>query len=352
MKLYQKAAILSLLFALTLTAYGCKSKLSEPELDELNLKYELAEDETLEPFYASETKIYATVNKRKPSMSAPSFGAETEKFIVYDIASEKVAAQYDPEEDGKYIYHAIPFENGILYAIYTPPESIDESIKWDIKYISDEGSKVLDSGLCSSQFSMLPGFTVLDGDVYYLYEDYHEKTGYGFGIKKADLNEPQLIVEEKARKLSDTEFCSNGTDYALLSDGKILIGNAEGIYREYDLPNPMSDYGICKDYLFCCTESDGNKWTARSISLKTGKEYTAETEKPLFRIASMSGNELTCILENWEMCTLRPGREFEIVFADVPDEILVGRRNVRYYPYSDRETLAQLDETKFCRMTW
>ncbi len=352
MKRYQKAVVLSLLFALTLTAYGCKPKLSEPELDVLNLKYELAEDEELEPFYASETKIYAAVNKKTPSMSAPSFGAETEKFIVYDLQSQKAESQYEPKEDGKYIYHAIPFEDGILYAIYTPPESIDESIQWDIKYISDEGSKVLDSGLCSSQFSMLPGFTILDGDVYYLYEDFDEESGYGFGIKKADLQNPEIIVEEKGRRLSDTEFCSNGTDYALLSDGKILIGNAEGIYREYDLPNPMSDYGICKDYLFCCTNSDGNKWTARSISLKTGKEYAAETETPLYRIASMNGGELTCIDDNWNMYILRPGKEFEIISADEPNEILVGRRNVRYYPYGDRAALAQLDETKFCRMTW
>ncbi len=337
MKHYQKAVILGLLVSLALTVCGCKPKLSEPEFGELNLKYELAEDEELEPFYASDTKIYAAVNKRKPSTSAPSFGAETEKFIVYDIASEKVEAQYDPEEDGEYIYHAMPFEDGILYAAYTPPESIDESVKWDIKYISDVESKTIDSGLCSSMFDMLPGFTILEGEVYYLYEDFDEASGYGLGIKRADLQKPEPIVEEKNRRLSETEFYSNGTDYTVLIDGKILIGNIEGIYREYNLPKPMSDYGICKNYLFCCTESDGNKWTARSISLKTGKEYTAEIEKPLYRITSMSGDELTCVRENWEMCILCPGKEFEIISLDEPDEILVDKKRVRYYPYGDRE---------------
>ncbi len=353
MKHYQKAQLLALLTLLVLTVCSCQGKLAKPDLEELDMQYELAEDEELEPFYASETKIYAAVLKKEPpSMLAPRFGVTTERFIVYDIENKRIEVQYEPEEEGIYIYNAMPFEGGIIYSAYTPPESIDSGVGWEIKYISDKGSKVIDSGLCSSKFDMLPGFAVLEGEVYYLYEDYDKNSGYGFGIKIADLNNPEIVVEERKRKLDETEFYSNGTDYAFSSEGKILIGNAKGVYREYELPEKMSHYGICKDYLFCCTTSDGNSWTARSISLKTGKEYTAEIEKPMSRFASMSGDELTCVRENWEMCVLRPGKEFEIVSTDDPDEIRVGRMFVRYYPYGDRETLAQIDETKFCRITW
>jgi len=250
----------------------------------LTLKYELAEDEELEPFYVSDTKIYAAVNKLEPpDMSAPSFGAVTEKFIVYNLLTEKEEVCYDSGEDDVYIYHAMPFKNGIIYAVYERPESdaaLDEKVRWEIKYISDEGCRVLDSGLCSSKFDMLPGFTVLDGDVYYLYENFVEKTGYGFGIKKADLDNSKTVVWETDYSLSETEFYSNGTDYVIHVDGKLLIGNGKGIYREYDLTENMSAFGICEDYLFCCTTSDGNKWTARSVSLETGEEYTFEDIVP------------------------------------------------------------------------
>ncbi len=356
MKTYQKAVTLLLLIVLVLSSYGCKETLNKPEKDMLTLKYKLTEDEELEPFYVSDTKVYAAVNKLEPSsMSAPSFGATTERFIVYNLLDEKEETCYDLGEDDVYIYHAMPFENGIIYAVYTPlgPEaSLDERIQWHIKYISDEGSKVLDSGRCSSMFDMLPGFTMLDGEVYYLYEDFDEKTGYGFGINKADLDNPKTVVRETDYSLSETEFYSNGTDYAIHVDGKLLIGNVKGIYREYDLPEKMSDFGICKDYLFCCTTSDGNKWTARSISLETGEEYTAEIGMPLYRICSMSGDELSCISTGFSMYVFRPGEEFEILPVEDTLEIIENREYVRYYPYGETKTLAQLNETKFCRITW
>lgn len=357
MKLYRKTALLLLLITLMLITCGCQSKLSEPEKDIVTLNYKLEEDEKLEPFYASETKIYASVSKRKPQRTPTAqqvIGVVTEKIIVYDLKSQKVAAQYDPGADGTYISHAVPFEKGILCSVYTPPgpdDSLDESIKWDIKYISDEGSKIIDSGRCS-MFDMTPDFTVLDGQVYYLFEDFDEKTGYGFGINRADPSGPEIVVEEKERRLIETKFCSNGTDYVVHIDGKFLVGNAKGFYREYDLPKPMSDYGICKNYLFCCTETEGEQWTARSISLKTGEEYTAEIENPLYRIASMGGDELTCISRNFDMYILRPGKEFEIVSLENPEEIREGRDSVWYYPYDDTKTFAQLEDTKLCRIAW
>ena len=355
MRFYQKTVFILLLLALALTIHGCKAELRAPETEMLTLKYGLAEDEELEPFYVSDTKIYAAVNKLDPpSMSAPRFGVSTQRFIVYDLLAEKEEAQYDPEEKGIYIYHAMPFENGIIYAVYTPLEQdaeLDESIQWDIKYVSDGGVKVLDSGRCSSVYAM-PGFALLEGEVYYLYEDLDEKTGYGFGINKADLHNPKTVVEEKGCGLSETEFFHNGTDYVVHVDGKLLIGNVEGIYREYDLPEKMSDFGICKDYLFCCTTSDGNKWTARSISLETGREYTAEVKMPLYRISSMGGDELTCASTGFKMYVFRPGEEFEILPVEETLEIIENREYVRYYPYGDTKTLAQLDETKFLRITW
>lgn len=347
------------LLLLALTASGCKAKFSEPEMEVLNLNYKLAEDEELEPFYASETKLYAGVLKRKPSRFAPSFPVTTEKFIVYDLVSGKVEAEYDPKEKDVYIYHAMPFEEGIIYAVYPPPEPnapIEDGCPWYIKYISDEGIKTLDSGRCSSKFSM-PAFAQLDGNVCYLYEIFDGNTERGFGISKADLNHPEVIVEETDYQLSDPEFYSNGTEYAILVDGKhdFLIGNAEEIYGKYDLPEPMSDFAICKDYLFCCTSSDDTKWTARSVSLKTGKAYACETEmnKPLYRIASMRGDEVTCISENWSMYILRPGKNYEIVPVEPREkDFPEAREFVRFYPYGETRTLAQLDDTKFCRITW
>ncbi len=45
-------------------------------------------------------------------MSAPSFGAETEKFIVYDLQAQKVVAKYEPEEGGdKYNKSAISWRH-------------------------------------------------------------------------------------------------------------------------------------------------------------------------------------------------------------------------------------------------
>lgn len=360
MRVYQKSLLMLLLTALVLTACGCKGKLSEPEMEVLNLNYELAEDEALEPFYASDTKIYAGVLKKEPdTMSAPGFGFTTEKFIVFDLQSGEAEAEYDPKEKDVYIYHAMPFEEGIIYAVYTPPEPdapIEDSTPWYIKFISDEGIQVLDSGRCSSKFSM-PAFAQLSGDVYYLYQIFDGNTECGFGIGKADLNRPETIVKETDYKLSDPEFYSNGSDFAVHVDGEhdFLIGNADGIYMEYDLPESMSDFAICKDYLFFCTTSDGNKWTTRSISLKTGEEYAYETEtkEPFYRIASMSGDELTCISEHWDMYLLRPGKNFEMVPVESPEkEFREAREYVRYYPYGERGTLAQLDETKFCRISW
>ncbi len=359
MKIYRKTGVLLLVLALALTTYGCKGKLSEPEMEVMNLKYDLAEDENLEPFYASETKIYAGVLKKEPpSRLAPRFGVTTEKFIVYDIENERIEVQYEPEDEGIYLYHAMPFEDGIIYAAYTLPEpdaSIDDSIPWYIKYVSDEGTRVLDSGRCSDKFSM-PAFALLDGEVYYLYEIFDGNTECGFGISRADLYNPEIVVEEKNYRLSESEFYANGTDFVVLvEDGKhsFLIGNAEGIYREYDLPEQMSNFAICKDYLFCCTTSDGHKWTARSISLKTGEEYTVETEGPIYRIASMTGDELACIVDEWDMHIFRPGKKFEMIPVESSEkEFHESRESVRYYPYGDTKTFAQLDDTKFCRITW
>ncbi len=47
MKIYRKTGVLLLVLALALTTYGCKGKLSEPEMEVVNLKYDLAEDEDL-----------------------------------------------------------------------------------------------------------------------------------------------------------------------------------------------------------------------------------------------------------------------------------------------------------------
>lgn len=198
----------------------------------------------------------------------------------------------------------------------------------------------------------MPGFALLDGEVYYLYETYNDKK-CGFGIKKADLNKPETVVEEKNYRLSEPDLYSNGRDFAILVRGKILIGNAKGIYREYNLPEKLSDFGICKDYLFCNTTSDGNKWTARSISLKTGKEYTAESKTPLYRISGMNGDELTCIGDSFhDMYILRPGKKLKMVPIEESQEISVNLEYVRYYPYGDTKTLAQISDTKFCQVTW
>ena len=357
MKFYQKTVFLLLLLTLVLATYGCKAELSEAETDMLTMKYELSDEEELEPFYVSDTKIYAAVNKIDLSQTeVPNFGAATERFIVYDYKTGKEEARYNLDENNAYIYHAMPFEQGIIYAVYTLPEpdaAMDESIQWNVKYTSDEGTRVLDSGRCRSVYVM-PGFAILDGDVYYLYENFNEKSGYGFGINRADLYNPETMMEEKDYSISETEFYSNGTDFAILVDGKhdVLIGNAEGIYREYDLPEKMSHFGICKDYIFCCTTSNENQWTARSISLETGEEYMEEIKMPLYRISSMSGDELTCVDMRFDMYILRPGKKFEIVPVDATPEILTNRKYVRYYPYGDTKTLAQIDETKFCRITW
>ncbi|MEY8365824.1 hypothetical protein AALA22_09330 [Anaerovoracaceae bacterium 41-7] len=355
MKFYRKMAVLIFLLLLVLLICGCKAKLSAPETNMLTLQYELAADEELEPFYVSDTKIYAAVNKLEPpSMSAPSFGATTERFIVYDLGTEKEEIHYDLCEEGVYIYHAMPFEEGVIYAVYTPlapGASLDESIQWDIKYISDKGTEILDSGYCKS-VDRIPGFALIDGEVYYLYEDFYEDTGYGFGVSKAGLEHSKPVLKEKEYSLSESEFYSNGSDYVIHVDGKLLVGNAKGIYRKYDLPEKISAFGICSDYLFCCTTQDGNKWTARSVSLKTGEEHAAETQMPLYRISSMCGDELTCVGDGFSMHVLRPGKNFEIQQVEESMEIIETREYVRYYPYGDVETLAQLDETKFLRVTW
>ena len=356
MKKSQKLILMLLLLPLILTVYSCKSNPSKSEKTTFNLKYELAEDEELEAFYVSDTKIYATVNKiDTTNMSAPTFGTTTQRFIIYDFVNDELEKQYDIEERGVYIYHAIPFQDGIIYSVYTPngtAEVSDTGFPWEIRYISDERNQVIDSGFCSNMIDMLPGFSILDEEVYYLYEDMDEDTGYSFGIKKADLDNSQVVVQETEKKLSETEFYSNGTDYAILVDAKILIGNTKGIYREYDLPEKISSYGICKDYLFCCTTSDGSKWAARSINLETGKEYVSESDEPLYRVTSMRGMELTCVLENWEMCILQPGKNYKVFPLDSSDDLLETRRYVIYYPYDETKTLAQLDSTKFCRIIW
>ena len=86
--------------------------------------------------------------------------------------------------------------------------------------------------------------------------------------------------------------------------------------------------------------------------METGEEYTAEIGMPLYRICSMSGDELSCISTGFSMYVFRPGEEFEILPVEDTLEIIENREYVRYYPYGETKTLAQLNETKFCRITW
>lgn len=360
MEKLKKLTLAVLVLASILVVCACGKDIKEPTTESFDLGYKLQEDEEIEPFFATDSLIYAAVLKKDPPSTMQSmFGAKTEKFIVYDTKSSKVTEEYAIKDTDAYIYNAMPFEDGIIYSTYLPKTKKDNGqVPWSINYVTQDDSITVDSGHCRSNMNT-PGFANIGEDIYYLYEDFVKESKYGFGIRKADLEKPKEVLWETKHKLSENELYSNGTDFAIMVEGKIndgkanvLIGNVDGIYNEYDFPEKITSMGLCKDYLFCCTTSDGEKYSARSIALESGEEYDAELEEPLYRIASMKGNELTCVAGNWGMCILHPGKEFKKVSVEDPEKIIDGREFVRYYPYGESGTFAQLDDKKFCRLTW
>lgn len=279
--------------------------------------------------YSDKEKTVFSIGKRNGSSTGPL--VNTESFLVFGKDGE---AQEIVMKDDAYIYNAVPFKNGVLYATYEITGM--EKCKWYIKHIENEKVELIDQGQCDS-YSNMPSIAYVGDTPYY---QFTERTSQGIqeGVKRIVNGKAETLFSYKTDRMNSPFLCSNGVMFSYISQegGSPLyvIGDKDGIKYKNTTKKKLASFGINDDVMLCSLAEDIDgvpEYEMLSVDLSTGEKTYSDTDQPYYRICG-SGNAFLCIDGKWTLYLMKSdGKKISQKAVEYPESLELENRAGSFY---------------------
>ena len=266
-------------------------------------------------------------------------------LVVSEDDVQEIPMKIDP-----YIYNAVPFKNGVLYASYEYGDS--GKCEWSVNYAEKGHTDLIDRGQCES-YGNMPSIVYI-GDIPYY--QFTEKTSQGIweGIKRVVDGEPELVFSYECSAMQEPLLVSNGTEYCyLMADGNhptYIIGDESGILYKNTIRKKMVDFGINDHTVVCSLAEDVNgeaEYEMLAIDLDTGEEKYSDANQPYYRICG-SGDAFLCV--DWQFGLYLINKEGDSIqpeAAEYPESPDLNKRSVFFYSQQEGRLLAKFYEDDY-----
>lgn len=326
-----------LLFVIGLCLSACADQALQKKTDiklmkQAGFALHISEDESATCTYSDQERTVFSIGKRNGHATGPL--VNTERLLV--VSKDDV--QEIPMNVDSYIYNAVPFKKGVLYASYEYGDS--RKCEWSVNYVEKGHIDLIDSGQCES-YGNMPSIVYI-GDVPYY--QFTEKTSQGIreGIKRVVDSELELVFSYECASIQDPLLVSNGTEYCyLMADGSYptyIIGDESGILYKNTIRKKMVDFGI-NDHTMVCSlaeDIDGEaEYEMLTIDLDTGEENYNDAKQPYYRICG-SGDAFLCVDWQFGLYLLNAeGDNIQPEAAEYPESPDLNRHSVFFYSQQD-----------------
>lgn len=339
--------ILMLMISILLAGCGNEENVSEKEItatyEKLNVDLELSEGENLTYCYCTDEQMVFSIGERTGAQAGPL--VNTKYLILYNYKEGNIEKKFDINSDA-YVYNAVPYLDGILFSTYE--NSSESDTLWEVQYISDNETVTIDRGNCES-YEKMPAIAYLGENPIYVYEDIEEE--YQCGVKMVENMNATSLIKESRFRLLDAEIHSNGSQYAFMADktqdySTYIIGDKDGIIREYELKDKLLNYSINKDFAICSLQNSDTDIKLLAINLKDGSDVYADAGRALYR---MKGSGDTCLTvdSGFTMFAVNTGKTISKTQIELPEELENKKPSVMYYPLSEGRYAVKFDEDLF-----
>lgn len=282
----QSAALLILLLAVAVLT-GCggtpaeKQKVPEFEVSKINLNLGLKKSEQETVTYSDGRKAIFCIRGENEDDFVT--GASADRFVVYDIAGEKIDKEYVMDE-GVYGKSAIPYKEGLLYSCYQVDRKDEQHYHWQIIYQEGDKKTVIDQGEEESGFQES---LLAEGDaIYYTFKD---RTDEGHcGIRKFDDGKIVTIAEYDDMYAAGIKGIDNGVCYVSMFNANgakysAIDGNKVIWEQKLDVGDSYTS-SVANDEYFLCWQNGSEKKGLSAIDIKRGRviESDIQLKEPSF----------------------------------------------------------------------
>ena len=307
---------------------AAQKKLEIESMEQEDFALDMNEGESSTCTYSDQEKTVFSIGKRNDAATGPL--VNTERLLVFS----KDGVQEIPVNDEAYIYNAVPFKNGVLYASYKYGDPGE--CEWSVNYAEKERIELIDSGQCES-YGNMPSIVYI-GDIPYY--QFTEKTSQGIreGIKRVVNGDPELVVSYECSSMQDPLLRSNGTEYCYImadgSDPTYIIGDESGVLYKNTIRKKMVDFGINDNTVVCSLAEDVDgkaEYEMLAIDLHTGEENYHEAKQPYYRICG-SGDAFLCVDFQFGLHLINAkGGSIVPEAAEYPESPDLNKRSVFFY---------------------
>ncbi|MGF6376970.1 hypothetical protein M2140_002049 [Clostridiales Family XIII bacterium PM5-7] len=357
----KKGTFLIIILVIILSLYGCNptstpstegEKKAEASYEEVTVDLGLQESESATCCYCTDSKMVFSVGKRNDAKTGPL--VNTEYLMLYDYMDNGKTEKYSMKTEA-YIYNAIPYKEGILYATYDG--AYTDKTPWSVNYIDKNGIKELDSGTARN-YENIPHFAMIEDVPVYVFEDF-DKNSYRAGTKKV----LDMKVESIFENADDEQLCtsgvlpSNGKQYMIMVGSEedeyatAVIGDENGIVKTHTLKEKLISYGINKDYAVCSTALNDNTFSMVAIDLADGTTSYTDAGRALYRITGGEGDSMVSVDYTFDMFSINTGEKSTKNKLNFPDGITKEEATIIYYPTSASSYIVSMDNNKYYKMT-
>lgn len=273
--------ILALVLSVTVMT-GCgktssdnQQKAPEFEVNKINVDLKLKEEEQGVLSYSDGKKMVFRIEA--PNEIDYMTRWIPERFVVYDIADQKIDREYALDE-GVFGKSAIPYKDGLLYSCYRVNRKNQQPYHWQILYQVGTKKKLVDQGETGSNYQ--ESLLVEDGAVYYTFKD--RTDDYHCGVRKLKDGKTAAVVECDNMYAVDLLKVNSGVCYTRMwNDESMEFSAANGKEilweQKFELNGGNLATGINDKYiLYYELGPKENRLTA--IDLESGKKTVTDME--------------------------------------------------------------------------
>lgn len=356
----KRGIYLFLILLITMGLYGCnqtdspdtlEEKQAQASYEEIKVDLDLLEGESETCCYCTDSKMVFSVGKRNGAKTGPL--VNTEYLILYDYVDNSKTEKYTLKTDA-YIYNAVPYQEGILYATYDQADG--DKTSWKVNYIDKNGIKELDSGI-SRNYENVPHFAMINDFPVYVFEDV-DQNGYRAGAKKVlDLNVESIFEDNDEKQLCTSGILpSNGTQYMVMMGKEdedfatMVIGDEHGIVQQHTLNEKLISYSINKNYAICSTAQNDNTFSIVSLNLVEGTVSNTDAGRALYRITGGEGDSMVSVDYTFDLFAINAGEKSTKNKLTFPAGITKEEATIIFYPTSASDYVVSMDQNKYYKM--
>ena len=187
-----------------------------------------------------------------------------ERFVVYDIASEKIDKEYNLGE-GVFGGSAVPYKDGLLYSCYRIDRENQQPADRQIVYQSGNKKNVFAEGEIDYDVLRMPG----DDAVYYTYRD-----GNKWGVRKLENDKSTpFAIFDKVESVNQLKIKGNLCCIGMWDNEDIVFSAAKGekILWKQNLGISSAVATDLNDEYVLYYENDSEEKGLSAIDIKSGK---------------------------------------------------------------------------------